>query len=54
MTILDFLKFQQFHIEVVFMGSEKYPIENDFDSFLNKHGGDSNAHTLKEQVTERT
>ncbi|ELU04683.1 hypothetical protein CAPTEDRAFT_222953 [Capitella teleta] len=30
---------------MVFMGSEKYPDENDFDAFLKKHGGSSNAYT---------
>ncbi|XP_062849767.1 nardilysin [Trichomycterus rosablanca] len=30
---------------MVFMGSEKYPRENGFDSFLKKHGGSDNAST---------
>ncbi|CAG9829033.1 unnamed protein product [Diabrotica balteata] len=30
---------------MVFMGSEKFPTENDFDSFLTKGGGSSNAGT---------
>ncbi|XP_028251603.1 nardilysin-like isoform X2 [Parambassis ranga] len=30
---------------MVFMGSEKYPSENGFDSFLKKHGGSDNAST---------
>ncbi|XP_023809824.1 nardilysin isoform X2 [Oryzias latipes] len=30
---------------MVFMGSEKYPAENDFDAFLKKHGGSNNAAT---------
>ncbi|XP_041827551.1 nardilysin-like [Melanotaenia boesemani] len=30
---------------MVFMGSEKYPSENGFDSFLMKHGGSDNAST---------
>ncbi|XP_035987656.1 nardilysin b [Fundulus heteroclitus] len=30
---------------MVFMGSEKYPAENDFDAFLKKHGGSDNAST---------
>ncbi|CAL8284270.1 unnamed protein product [Lota lota] len=30
---------------MVFMGSEKYPTENGFDAFLNKHGGSDNAST---------
>lgn len=27
------------------MGSAKYPDENDYDDFLTKHGGSSNAFT---------
>lgn len=27
------------------MGSEKYPDENEYDAFLAKHGGSSNAFT---------
>ncbi|KAM4739813.1 nardilysin b isoform 2-T3 [Anableps anableps] len=30
---------------MVFMGSEKFPAENDFDAFLKKHGGSDNAST---------
>ena len=30
---------------MVFMGSEKFPSENGFDSFVNKNGGFDNAHT---------
>ncbi|GAB1605438.1 nardilysin isoform X2 [Argonauta hians] len=30
---------------MVFMGSEKYPKENEFDDFLSRHGGYSNAWT---------
>eukprot|EP00095_Tigriopus_kingsejongensis_P008652 maker-scaffold537_size144400-snap-gene-0.25 protein:Tk08652 transcript:maker-scaffold537_size144400-snap-gene-0.25-mRNA-1 annotation:"PREDICTED: nardilysin-like" len=30
---------------MVFMGSEKYPDENSFDAFIQKHGGYDNAHT---------
>ncbi|XP_077588207.1 nardilysin-like [Stigmatopora nigra] len=30
---------------MVFLGSEKYPRENDFEAFLKKHGGGSNAST---------
>jgi hypothetical protein len=40
-----------FSCVVVFMGSEKYPDENDFDSFLKKHGGSSNAYTDCERVS---
>ncbi|CCD27116.1 metalloendopeptidase NDAI_0J02240 [Naumovozyma dairenensis CBS 421] len=30
---------------LLFMGSEKFPDENDYSSFLSKHGGHSNAYT---------
>uniref|UniRef100_A0A3P9NF68 Nardilysin b (N-arginine dibasic convertase) n=1 Tax=Poecilia reticulata TaxID=8081 RepID=A0A3P9NF68_POERE len=30
---------------MVFMGSEKFPAENDFDAFLKRHGGSDNAST---------
>lgn len=36
---------------MVFMGSEKYPKENDFDFFITKHGGHDNAHTDMEHTT---
>lgn len=35
---------------MLFMGSEKYPRENEFDSFLSQNGGSNNAYT----DTERT
>ena len=30
---------------MLFMGTEKYPVENAYDSFLSKYGGDNNAFT---------
>ena len=30
---------------LLFMGSEKYPVENHYTEFLSKHGGESNAYT---------
>jgi nardilysin len=36
---------------MVFMGSKKYPGENDFDTFLTKHGGGCNAYTDMECTT---
>lgn len=35
---------------MLFMGSEKYPRENSFDSYLNKHGGSDNAYTECERT----
>lgn len=36
---------------MIFMGSEKYPEENDFDQFINKCGGSSNADTDCEETS---
>lgn len=36
---------------MLFMGSERYPDENDYDAFLTAHGGASNACT--EEVRRR-
>jgi hypothetical protein len=30
---------------MLFMGSDKYPKENEYDTYLNNHGGSSNAYT---------
>ena len=38
------------HLLVVFMGSRKYPNDNDFDAFVTEHGGNSNAFTDCEEV----
>ncbi|XP_039485852.2 nardilysin [Drosophila santomea] len=35
---------------MIFMGSEKFPVENEFDSFVTKSGGFSNAHTENEDT----
>ena len=36
---------------MLFMGSKKYPDENEYDSYLTKHGGASNAFTELVQLT---
>jgi nardilysin len=36
---------------MVFLGSEKYPQENEFDSFVSSHGGYSNAYTENDCTT---
>ncbi|KAJ8306017.1 hypothetical protein KUTeg_016562 [Tegillarca granosa] len=41
----DIPGFAHFLEHMVFMGSEKYPKENELDDFLGKHGGYSNAWT---------
>ncbi|EDV52584.1 nardilysin [Drosophila erecta] len=35
---------------MIFMGSEKFPVENEFDAFVTKSGGFSNAHTENEDT----
>ena len=34
-----------FHEHMLFLGTEKYPDENEYESFLGSHGGSSNAYT---------
>lgn len=36
---------------MLFMGSKKYPDENEYDAYLNKHNGSSNAFTEEETTT---
>eukprot|EP00890_Picochlorum_soloecismus_P003708 jgi/Picsp_1/4338/NSC_01845-R1_insulin-degrading enzyme-like len=36
---------------MLFMGSKKFPDENEYDAFLNKHNGSSNAYTEEETTT---
>ncbi|XP_057416399.1 nardilysin-like [Lotus japonicus] len=35
---------------MLFMGSEEFPDENEYDSYLSKHGGSSNGHTEAEHT----
>ena len=35
---------------MLFMGTEKYPVENAYSAFLNSHGGFSNAYTSQENT----
>lgn len=37
-------------ISVVFMGSSKYPEENELDEYISTHGGDNNAWTDMSRV----
>ena len=41
---------------MLFMGSAKFPDENDYDSYLSKSGGASNAYTelVRLHMCERT
>ena len=39
-----------FHEHMVFLGTEKYPEENDFETFLGRNGGSSNAYTDMEDT----
>ena len=36
---------------MLFMGTEKYPGENEFDKYLSEHGGWSNAHTVADMTS---
>lgn len=40
-----------FHEHMLFLGTEKYPREDEYRAFLNEHGGDSNAFTMNEYTT---
>ncbi|XP_046397980.1 nardilysin [Ischnura elegans] len=42
---LEFPGLAHFLEHMVFMGSKKYPKENDFDAFIKKRGGSNNAYT---------
>lgn len=33
---------------MLFMGTEKYPVENAYSAFLSAHGGFSNAYTAQQ------
>lgn len=35
---------------MLFMGTSKYPIENEYSSYLSSHGGSSNAYTSQENT----
>ncbi|RLV89243.1 A-factor-processing enzyme [Spathaspora sp. JA1] len=35
---------------LLFMGTEKYPLENEYSSYLSKHSGNSNAYTSSEHT----
>ena len=39
-----------FHEHMIFLGNEKYPGENDFDKFVSKNGGLTNAYTDMEDT----
>ena len=41
----DELGLAHFCEHLLFMGTEKYPDENDYDEYLNRNGGESNAYT---------
>ncbi|PPD68030.1 hypothetical protein GOBAR_DD35091 [Gossypium barbadense] len=46
-----FIKFLYFFVEhMLFMGSTEFPDENEYDNYLSKHGGSSNAYTEAEHT----
>ena len=40
-----------FHEHCLFLDTNKYPAENEYESYLNKHDGYSNAYTDMEDVS---
>ncbi|XP_072378295.1 nardilysin-like [Diabrotica undecimpunctata] len=48
---VEILGLSHFLEHMVFMGSEKFPSENDFDSFIRKGGGSTNAWTEYEETS---
>uniref|UniRef100_A0A6P7GKF8 Nardilysin-like n=1 Tax=Diabrotica virgifera virgifera TaxID=50390 RepID=A0A6P7GKF8_DIAVI len=48
---VEILGLSHFLEHMVFMGSEKFPTENDFDSFIRKGGGSTNAWTEYESTS---
>jgi len=40
-----------FHEHMLFLGTEKYPDEDEYNRYLNEHGGNSNAFTMNEYTT---
>jgi len=43
-----------FHEHMLFLGTSKYPEENEYEQFLNQNGGFSNAYTDMEDVSTMT
>lgn len=35
---------------MVFLGTDRYPVEGQYEAFLNEHGGASNAYTAMEDT----
>lgn len=46
----QFLSFSWFLLQRVFLGTEKYPSEDEYEGFLSKHGGSCNAYTDMEDT----
>jgi insulysin len=47
---LILIRLAHFLEHMLFMGTEKYPVENEYSTFLNNHGGSSNAYTALENT----
>ena len=47
----DCMGLAHFLEHLLFMGSKKYPVENEYDVFMSKHGGAENAFTESESTT---
>lgn len=48
---LERLGLAHFHEHMLFLGTEKYPKEDEYSRYLSEHGGDSNAFTMSEYTT---
>lgn len=47
----DRLGLAHFHEHMLFLGTEKFPKEDEYTRYLSEHGGDSNAFTMNEYTT---
>ncbi|CAE7368573.1 IDE, partial [Symbiodinium pilosum] len=47
----DRLGLAHFHEHMLFLGTEKFPKEDEYSKYLSEHGGDSNAFTMSEYTT---
>ena len=46
----EFAGLAHFHEHMVFLGTDKYPGEDEYEQFLSTHGGFSNAYTADEDT----
>lgn len=46
----EFQGLAHFHEHMLFLGTERFPLEDEYESFLSTHGGSSNAFTADEDT----